>query len=642
MVVGLSALSYRLLDLHVFHPNAGRGQAGEARTVEVCLPAARGLLVDCNEEVLAGNLLQADVKVDRYQFDDPKIAVYCLACDRARWEQNQRARMSAEAGSPVQIPAWDDLPAEKQTRKISEIRKRILDEFENDGTKVVELARQYVVKRLAKPLGLSEEKMMELLLDKKRKDVLLVKDMPGDIAKRIEKIVAGDWIQGVRFEWSFHRWYPMPELAVHVLGFADDSYQGKCGVEAAMNSYLQGRDGLRILKRDSYGLLKPAYEGHLREPSDGLNVQLTLDMGIQRIAEEELDWGLGEFIAKRGTVIIIEPRCGGILAMVSRPNYNLNRRERINEASLNFATQAIYEPGSTFKIIAVSGALNAGVVRPSTTIDCHQGYFQEGAIVVHDHHPYGWLSVEEVIEKSSNIGAYMIARRLGKRRFFEMGRKLGFGRETGIRLSGESSGVFRDTGNAVDFSRVAYGYAANVTPLQVACAYAAIANGGRLMRPRIVSRVVSNDGRMIEQINPEMISRAMRPNTAARVRKALEMVVSDKGTARRAKVPGYRVGGKTGTARKHKPGGGYIKGHYTVSFAGIMPIDNPAFVCVVVVDDPRIDPAITPHYGGTIAAPIFARIAERVVKYLKIPPSEPIPDSDEAEGLAENPSKKTR
>jgi cell division protein FtsI/penicillin-binding protein 2 len=385
-------------------------------------------------------------------------------------------------------------------------------------------------------------------------------------------------------------------------------------------------------------LLKPAYEGHLREPSDGLNVQLALDMGIQRIAEEELDRGLEQFIAKRGTAIVIEPRCGGILAMVSRPNYNLNRRERIKEASLNFATQAIYEPGSTFKIIAVSGALEAGVVRPLTTIDCHEGYFREGAIVVHDHHPYGWLTVEEVIEKSSNIGAYMIARRLGRKRFFEMGRRLGFGRKTGIRLSGESFGVFRDTANAVDFSRVAYGYAANVTPLQVACAYASIANGGRLMRPRIVSRVVSNDGRMIEQINPEMICRAMRPNTAARVRKALEMVVSDKGTARRAKVPGYRVGGKTGTARKHQRGGGYIKGHYTVSFAGIMPIDNPAFVCVVVVDDPRIDPAITPHYGGTIAAPIFARIAGRVAEYMHLVPTEPVDEPEEGGELAGEPT----
>jgi cell division protein FtsI/penicillin-binding protein 2 len=324
--------------------------------------------------------------------------------------------------------------------------------------------------------------------------------------------------------------------------------------------------------------------------------------------------------------------------MASRPSYNLNRRQRINDASLNFATQAIYEPGSTFKVIAVSGALDAGVVNPLTPVFCHGGYFQEGAIIVHDHHPYGTLTVEGVVQKSSNIGAYMLARKLGKKRFFAMGERLGFGRKTGIRLSGESSGVFRDTGNGVDFSRVAYGYAANVTPLQVVCAYAAVANGGRLMRPRIVSRVVSNEGRVIEQINPEMVGRAMSGKTAEQVRKALSMVVSNKGTARRAKVPGYRVGGKTGTARKHDPKHGYMPGHYTVSFVGIVPIDQPAFVCVVVVDDPRIDPAVVPHYGGTIAAPIFSRIAERVAKYMKIPPTEPVEEPEDGSELAGGPA----
>jgi len=636
MVLGLSGLSYRLLDLHVIHPRAEKGQAAEPRTVEVILPAARGLLVDCNEEILACNLSQADVRVDLHQFDDPVIASLCLACDRARWEQNHMASLVPKKGEPKPAPTWAELDAEKQTRRILEVRRRILDELE--PRQIIRLAHQYAVKLLAEPLGLPAEEMRDLLSEPGRMDVLLVKEMPGDLAKRIEKMVAENWIQGMRFEWSFHRTYPMPDLASHVIGFADDSYVGKSGVEAAMDGYLAGRDGCRILKRDARGLLKPVHEGHLKEPCDGLNVQLTLDVGIQRIAEEELDWGLEEFEAVRGTAIVIEPRWGGILAMVSRPSFNLNRRQRINEASLNFATQAIYEPGSTFKVIAVSGALDFGVVNPLTPIFCHSGYFQEGAIIVHDHHPYGTLTVEGVVQKSSNIGAYMLARRLGKKRFFEMGERLGFGHKTGIRLSGESSGVFRDTNNRVDFSRVAYGYAANVTPLQVACAYAAVANGGRLMRPRIVSRVLSNEGRVIEQINPEMVGRAMSEKTSVQVRKALEMVVSDKGTARRAKVPGYRVGGKTGTARKHDPKHGYMPGHYTVSFAGILPIDQPAFVCVVVVDDPRIDPTIVPHYGGTISAPIFARIAGRVAEYMNLVPTEPVEEPEDEGELAGEPT----
>jgi cell division protein FtsI/penicillin-binding protein 2 len=351
-------------------------------------------------------------------------------------------------------------------------------------------------------------------------------------------------------------------------------------------------------------------------------VQLTIDMGIQAIVEEELDAGLTEFESVRGAVVLMDPKTGEILAMASRPHFDLNHKQNIAENGYNYAIQAIYEPGSTIKIVAAAGALNEGLVTPVTSIFCHNGFYQEGRVALRDDHPAGTLSFEGVLQKSNNIGTYKMARQLGAERFYDYLHRFGFGRKTGILLSGESAGMARNTGNAVDFSRACFGYATNVTPLQLTCAYAAIASDGSLRKPQIVKALIANDGTIVESYPPEVVNQVLKPKTAAQLRAALVKVVEQGGTATRAAVEGFKVAGKTGTVQKHNPKGGYLANTYIVSFVGMMPAQDPAFVCLVVVDDPRTQKVT--RYGGTIAAPIFGKIATRVAAYMNLVPTEPV------------------
>jgi cell division protein FtsI/penicillin-binding protein 2 len=346
-------------------------------------------------------------------------------------------------------------------------------------------------------------------------------------------------------------------------------------------------------------------------------------MGLQAIIEEEMDACLEEYKSVRGAVVLMDPKTGEILAMASRPHFDLNHKDDVAKNGFNFAIQAVYEPGSTFKVVATSGVLNEGLATPLTSVYCHNGNFVEGKIRVPDHHPYGSLTLAGVLIKSSNIGAYKFARQLGAKRFFDYAHKWGFGRKTGVLLSGESSGIARNTGNAVDFSRAAYGYALNVTPLQMACAYSAIAGDGKLLKPKIVKSLVANDGTVVETFPTQVVSEVIKPATARMMREALQKVTETGGTALLAAVPGFKVAGKTGTAKRHNPNGrGYLANSYTVSFAGMLPAQDPAFVCVVVIDDPRTDKVS--RYGGTIAAPAFGRIAARAAAYMNLQPTEPV------------------
>jgi cell division protein FtsI/penicillin-binding protein 2 len=325
----------------------------------------------------------------------------------------------------------------------------------------------------------------------------------------------------------------------------------------------------------------------------------------------------------------MDPKTGEILGMASRPHFNLNLLEDLDKTAANFALQATYEPGSTIKIVAAGAALNERLVSGQTSIFCHNGLYQQGKVRVPDHHPYGYLTVEGVLAKSSNIGAYKIGQQLGSARFYDYMGRWGFGAKTGILLSGESRGVVRDTGNAVDFSRATYGYALAVTPLQMACAYSVIAGDGKLRKPHIVKSVIANDGTVVERYEPEVVQTVLRPEAAKAMRTALEKVVDIKGTAVLAKVPGYRAGGKTGTAIRIKDGR-YQTGHYTVSFAGMLPAQDPAFVCIVVIDDP-LTTKVT-RYGGTIAAPVFGKIAARLAAHMNLTPTEPVEDKDKLAG----------
>lgn len=616
IVAGLSALSARLVQIQLVDRYRYAESARKAFHRIEKLPAMRGMIVDRREEPLARSIPVSTVYVDKNHLNDPKLAAYGLAYQ--------------EASSS---PGWDELDEKNRRRLINSLRGDIL--ATRDANTIVRKHRDYAVGMLARPLGLRRDELHRRIEKSKGKWVPVAKDLPEDVAERLREVIQTNWIHGFEFQNSIKRWYTAPNLATHVLGYVSEIQKldedgkaqplvvGRFGVEASMEEYLRGRDGWREQHRDVRGLVVPGNSSSLQPPRAGLNVQLTLDMGLQAIVEEELDAALKEYEAPRGAVMILDPKTGDLLAMASRPHFDLNRREKIATNGFNFALQAIYEPGSTFKIIAAAGCLNEGLVSPLTPIYCHGGLYQEGAIRVPDHHPYGNLTVEGVLIKSSNIGAYKLARKLGTRRFFEYCDRFGFGRRTGIQLSGESRGHVRNTGNAVDFSRASYGYALDVTPLQVAAAYGAVAGDGRLLKPRIVKALVANDGTIVEEFPVQVMGRALKEETAKQLRTALQKVTEEGGTATRAAVPGYLIAGKTGTAKRINPKGGYLANSYTVSFAGMMPAEDPAFVGIVVIDDPQTEKV--KRYGGTIAAPTFGRIAERAAFYLNLPPTEPIP-----------------
>ena len=570
------------------------------------------MIVDCREEPMAKSVPVSTIFVDKNHLMDPKLASFGLACEEASREQG-----------------WDELSSAKKSRRVNGLRGDLL--IRESADSIVNRHLDYAVGIIARPLGMRRDELREKILNSKGKWIPIAKDLPDDVAENLRKEIESRRIEGFEFENSIKRWYSASNLATHLVGFTGEVEKknedgkphtqviGLFGIESSMESFLAGRDGSREHLRDARGLVVPGNSGSLTPPRAGLNVKLTIDMGIQSIVEEELDAGLTEYQSQRGAVVLMDPNTGEVLAMASRPHFDLNHKQDIAANGFNYAIQAIYEPGSTIKIVATSGALNEGLVTPQSSINCHNGLYQGKGYVVKDDHPAGSLTFEGVLQKSNNNGTYSIGRQLGAKRFYDYLQNYGFGRKTGILLSGESSGTARNTGNEVDFSRACYGYASNVTPLQLACAYSVIAGDGNLRKPHIVRSLIANDGTVIEDYAPEVVRQVLKPKAAREMRTALEKVVTG-GTASRAAVPGFLVAGKTGTVQKHNPKGGYHLDRMITSFAGMMPAQNPAFVCIVVIDDPRI-PGIK-HQGGLIAAPVFSKIGRRVASHMNLQPTE--------------------
>ena len=613
-MIGLSVLSGRLVQIQLVDRHRYAESSRKAFHRVEKLPALRGMIVDCREEPLAKSIPVVTVFVDKNHLSDSKLASYGLAYQEA----------SAE-------PGWNQLEPEIQRRRINGLRGEIL--ARDPAEVIVNKHLDYAVDVLARPLGMRREELREKIATSKGKWVPIAKDLPEDVADNLRETVDQHWIMGFEFQNSIKRWYTAPNLATHLIGFTgeveetDDQGKpvtrvlGRFGVESSMEQYLAGRDGWREHCRDARGLIVPGNAASLLPPRPGLNVRLTIDMGLQLIVEEELEAGLAEFESTSGAVVLMDPKSGAVLAMASRPHFDLNHKENVAEAGYNYAIQSIYEPGSTIKIVATSGALNEGLVAPSTAVNCFNGYYKSGHVEVRDEHPAGRLTFEGVLQKSNNNGTCNLGRQLGPKRFYDYMHRYGFGRETGIQLSGESAGSARNTGNEVDFSRACFGYAASVTPLQLACAYSVIAGDGKLRRPHIVKSLVANDGTVVEEFPPEVVHEVLKATTATKMRAALAKVVLAGGTATLAAVPGFHVAGKTGTVLKHNPKGGYYSNKYIVSFVGMMPAENPAFVCLVVVDDPCTTQVKI--FGGTIAAPVFSRIAARAAAYMNLQPTEP-------------------
>jgi cell division protein FtsI (penicillin-binding protein 3)/stage V sporulation protein D (sporulation-specific penicillin-binding protein) len=431
--------------------------------------------------------------------------------------------------------------------------------------------------------------------------------------------------RGIYFEQDATRIYPNGVMLCHVIGFTDFEHKGIQGVEGSLDEYLRGQDGFRYIEHNRAGQEIVQYRGQERAPRNGYQVHLTVDLNLQNIVENEIDAAMREYLPKKATIILMRPQTGEILAMANRPAFDLNKRSDAKpEQMKNRAICDMMEPGSTFKIVTAAAAINEHKFGLDSYIFCENGVWNYGGTPLHDHAAFGDLSVKDILIKSSNIGAAKLAVTLGDQKFYEYIRRFGFGERTGVELPGEIPGLIRSpqSWSKISITHIPMGHEIGVTPLQMATAMCAIANGGKLMTPRIVKSITTGDGKTISTLKSIALRQVVSPQTANQIGTALRGVVSDRGTAAAAAVPGFVIAGKTGTAQKVGPHGGYEKGKEVVSFCGYLPAENPQFVGLVVLDDAQTKPE--QNYGGTVAGPIFSHIAEKAARYLDLEPHEEI------------------
>lgn len=415
-------------------------------------------------------------------------------------------------------------------------------------------------------------------------------------------------LPGIGSEPARQRIYPQAALAGQVLGFTGVDGHGLEGIERALDAELRGEVEAVVVGHDARGRQFVLGEEWGSLPRAGAQIELTIDAGLQRVAEAELERAVRQYRAKAGTLVALDPATGEVLAMATVPRFDPNAVGAATpDQWRNRPVTDCYEPGSTFKAFLAAAALDAGVVRPTDRIACENGSWAVANRVIRDAHPHGVLSFADVIAQSSNIGTAKVAERLGRERFGRMLREFGFGAPTGIDLPGEAPGLLRpvERWRHINLVTTAYGQGVAVTPLQLTRAFGALANGGRLMRPYIVRRITGPDGevRYAGHAHPE--GQVLSPQTAATVT-GLLVGVTENGTGKQARIDGFTVAGKTGTAQKVEPHSGrYSARDRMSSFVGYVPAEDPALVILVVIDTPR-----TATYGGVVAAPVFRAVAE--------------------------------
>ncbi len=426
--------------------------------------------------------------------------------------------------------------------------------------------------------------------------------------------IAALGLHGLGSESTRRRFYPRGPLAGQILGFSGIDLQGLEGLELTYDQYLRGPAESLSVERDARGRRILTEGASEPLPRQGARLELTLDATLQQVTETELEAAVAARRALAGVAVAMDPWTGEILALANVPSFDPNKVATATPDQWRDRVVAdTYEPGSTFKGILAAAAIEAGVVHPADRIFCENGSYTVGRRVVHDHEPYGWLSFAEVIKHSSNIGAGKVGERLGSERLAAAIRAFGFGQPSGIDLGGELAGLVRPVQRwgRINLVTTSFGQGVAVTPLQLLRAYGAIANGGKLMRPYIVRRVVAADGSVLHENKPHVVSTPISPRTAAMVTELLRGVVEG-GTGTQAHIDGIPVAGKTGTAQKVDPKTDrYSARQRMSSFVGFVPADNPRFVILVVIDSPQ-----TATYGGVVAAPVFRGIAEYAVDRL--------------------------
>ena len=469
--------------------------------------------------------------------------------------------------------------------------------------------------RLGRALGADAAGRKEILvqLQKNRAFVWIKRKVDPGTARAVREL----GLPGIGFVTENRRYYPKRELLSQVLGYVGLDNAGMSGIEYGFDSEMRGRAAKVVVRTDARRsplelIEKPSTEGH--------SVVLAIDEAIQYAAEIELERAVAETGSIAGTVVVMEPKTGEILALANRPTFNPNKFGAYSSARWkNRAVADAFEPGSIFKIITAAAALQEKVVAPDEIIDCGGGGIDIAGTHISDHHAFFDLRFREVISKSSDIGVVRVAQRVGRENFNRYVRDFGFGQQTGVDLPGETAGILRPTNkwSALSLASMSFGQEIGVTALQVASAVSAVANGGYLMKPIVVREIQDKSGRTVKAWKPVAIRRVLEPETIDVLTDLLKGVVRD-GTGRRAAIPGFTVAGKTGTAQKVDPSGRYSMVDHVASFVGYVPASRPAIVVLASLDTPR-GPK---NEGGDVAAPLFARVAERALRQLAVPPDD--------------------
>jgi cell division protein FtsI (penicillin-binding protein 3) len=587
LVAAFAGLGYRLVDLQVLRHDELLFKAQQSTRIESTLEPRRGDILDAR-----GNLLATSVFVKTVCADPLLIG-------------NQQARVAHALSPLLQINE-------------GELYQRLLPRL-RQNEKGETITNRYVRLRRKVP-GELWEKIQQTMSS-------LTFDVDESKLSSLQRSFLRDLRTSAVFTDPLDdqlRVYPNGRLASHVLGYVggqDQETVGVDGIERTMNSKLTGASGWRVTETEITPDRRRREMVSLREqdvePRDGLNVVLTIDSVLQHALETALAAAAEEHSPVSISGIVVRPRTGEVLAMATLPDFDPNnpggaqpeeRRDRV--------ITDIMEPGSTFKIVVVSGALNDRIVRLDDVFDCEHGQFAFAGRVLHDHAPYGLLSVENIVTKSSNIGAAKIGIKAGEDRLYGYVRTYGFGERTGVPLPGEVSGIVHPVKDwsKVSIAQIPMGHGVAVTRLQMVMAMCAIANDGWLMRPMLVDRLQDRDGHIAAKYSPQRVRRVISESAAKEMIEALKTVVSSEGTAPKAALEHYQVAGKTGTAQKAGVGG-YMPGKFVSSFIGFFPADNPELCISIVIDEPK-----NGYYGGQTAAPVFKQVAEVAANYLNIRP----------------------
>ncbi|HEX7333122.1 MAG TPA: penicillin-binding protein [Pyrinomonadaceae bacterium] len=520
---------------------------------------------------------------------------------RARQQQETAIETSPQRGELL----------DRQGRQLARSVQTVSLFLDPDGLDTDTLDRN--AQQLAKALGLKQAELTKEFREAhaaKRRFIWIARRLD---AAHAEKIVAMN-LPGLQTRLEPKRYYPNGPLAAHVLGYVGLDGQGLGGVEQFYNAKISGEPGRLFLEKDANG--KP-YESYEIASKPGQTVVLTIDQTIQYMAEQSLLAAVQRSRAKSGSVIVLDPRSGEILALANAPTFDPNKvAEAKPETRSNWALQNIYEPGSTFKIVAFSAAIENNLVEVDDRIDCQMGAITVAGRVIRDHHPFGSLTIKEALEKSSNVGAIKLGLRVGDETMYDYIKRFGFGARTGIELPGETSGLLRkvERWQPSSIGSIAIGQEVGVTPVQMVSAFGALANDGVRVAPHLIREVRNAEGAVVYRAQPEQ-RRVISAETAIALRGMLEGVTLH-GTAKKAQLDGYSAAGKTGTAQKIDPKTkAYSATKFVGSFVGFAPVSNPQVVIIVVIDEPA-----GAYHGGDVAAPIFREVAEQIMPNLGIMP----------------------